>query len=201
MNSLDRAPTERQEDARRASREVRPGRAGWGPRGRPRLLERRTPAATPRCEPRFPCCSLSGHAAPDRRDGPDHRSRRQPGRAARTSPAPGAARTRSTDSATEFGAAYCLSRRRRRVDAARRLVRLRSGTRTCDNGGVDRSHYPTRKLTLEDEGRQDDVRRLTPEQRVAMVWQLTAQAWTFKDGRWDEPRLRRDVVRTVRRPR
>lgn len=63
---------------------------------------------------------------------------------------------------------------------------------------MDRSHYPTRKLRLQDEGREDDVRRLTPGQRVAMVWQLTAQAWTFKDGHWDEPRLRRDVVCTVR---
>lgn len=66
---------------------------------------------------------------------------------------------------------------------------------------MDRSHYPTRKLTLQDEGRDDDVRRLTPGERVAMVWQLTRQAWTFKDGEWDEPRLRRDVVRTVRRGR
>ena len=76
------------------------------------------------------------------------------------------------------------------------------GGRTCDNGIVqDRSHYPTRKLTLEEEGDQADLRRLTPEERVAMVWQLTEQAWTFKDGHWDEPRLRRDVVRTVRRGR
>lgn len=63
---------------------------------------------------------------------------------------------------------------------------------------MDRSHYPTRKLRLQDEGRGDDVRRLAPGERVAMVWQLTAQAWTFKDGHWDESRLRRDVVRTVR---
>ena len=65
----------------------------------------------------------------------------------------------------------------------------------------DRSHYPTRKLTLQEEGRDDDVRRLTPEERVAMVWPLTVQAWTFKDGHFDEPRLRRDLVRTLRRGR
>lgn len=65
----------------------------------------------------------------------------------------------------------------------------------------DRSHYLTRKLMLREEGRDDDVRRLTPEERVAMVWPLTVQAWTFKDGHFDEPRLRRDLVRTLRRGR
>jgi hypothetical protein len=43
-----------------------------------------------------------------------------------------------------------------------------------------------------------DESRLTPGERVAMVWQLTREAWTFKDGRWDEPRLRRDVGRVIR---
>ena len=39
---------------------------------------------------------------------------------------------------------------------------------------------------------------MTPEQRVAMVRQLTMQAWAFKEGRLDGPRIRRDVVRTLR---
>jgi hypothetical protein len=62
----------------------------------------------------------------------------------------------------------------------------------------DRSSYRVRKLHLREEGGDDDVRRLTPSERVAMVWQLTLQAWAFKEGRWVEPRLRRDLVRTVR---
>jgi hypothetical protein len=66
---------------------------------------------------------------------------------------------------------------------------------------VDRSRYPVRKLRLEDEGRDVDVERMTPSERVAMVWELTVQAWTFKEGRFDESRLRRDVVRTLRRGR
>ena len=28
-----------------------------------------------------------------------------------------------------------------------------------------------------------------------MVWALTSEAWIFKDGHWEEPRLRRDVGR------
>ncbi len=63
---------------------------------------------------------------------------------------------------------------------------------------VDRSRYPVRKISLAQEGEDPELRDLTPSQRVAMVWQLTVQAWTFKDGRWDEPLFRRDVVRAVR---
>ena len=54
---------------------------------------------------------------------------------------------------------------------------------------------------MADEGRSDDVRRMSPSERVAMMWQLALQAWMFKDGLIDEPRLRRDVVRTLRRGR
>ena len=60
---------------------------------------------------------------------------------------------------------------------------------------------PVRKIALADEGRSDDVRRMSPSERVAMMWQLALQAWMFKDGLIDEPRLRRDVVRTLRRGR
>ena len=62
---------------------------------------------------------------------------------------------------------------------------------------TDRSQYPTRKIALAEEGR-DAFDHLTPEEHVKMVWTLTVQAWTFKDGRFDESRLRRDVVRVVR---
>jgi len=63
---------------------------------------------------------------------------------------------------------------------------------------IDRSNYRVRKISLEEEGRDCDLANLTPSERVALVWPLTVQAWTFKDGKWDESRLRRDVVRTQR---
>jgi hypothetical protein len=53
-------------------------------------------------------------------------------------------------------------------------------------------------MALADEGRSDDVQRMNPSERVAMTWQLALQAWMFKDGLIDEPRLCRDVVRTLR---
>jgi hypothetical protein len=65
---------------------------------------------------------------------------------------------------------------------------------------MGRSHYPVRKIRLADEGREP-ASTLTADQRVALVWPLTVEAWTFKDGRFDESRLRRDVARVVRRAR
>ncbi|MGH7466175.1 MAG: hypothetical protein ACREK1_13415 [Longimicrobiales bacterium] len=63
---------------------------------------------------------------------------------------------------------------------------------------MDRSDYPTRKRKLDDPEDDRDIRHLTPSERVSMVWQLTLQAWAFKEDLTDEPRLRRDVVRVIR---
>lgn len=64
---------------------------------------------------------------------------------------------------------------------------------------MDRSDYPVRVTRLEDQGKDQDYDSMSPEERVAMVWTLTMQAWMFKEGRLDEPRLRRDVVRVLRK--
>jgi hypothetical protein len=40
---------------------------------------------------------------------------------------------------------------------------------------------PVRRLSLTDEGKDDDVKRLSPGERVAMMWQLALQAWMFKE--------------------
>jgi len=57
---------------------------------------------------------------------------------------------------------------------------------------------PIRRIALADEGRHPNEERLSPSEGVAMMWQLALQAWMFKEGLVDEPRLRRDVVRTLR---
>lgn len=66
------------------------------------------------------------------------------------------------------------------------------------NRSTDRSGYRVQKLSLGEEGTDSNLAHLAPSERVALVAQLTVQAWTFKDGKWDEPRLRRDVVCTQR---
>ena len=54
------------------------------------------------------------------------------------------------------------------------------------------------KARLGDEDAQRDVRRLSASEKLAMVWQITLQAWMFRRGTLDEPRLSRHVVRIVR---
>ena len=65
---------------------------------------------------------------------------------------------------------------------------------------TDRSHWPIRKFKLGEE-EEDDYSRFTPSERFAMVWEITKDAWAFKDPSWRESRLRRDVVRITRRGR
>ncbi|MFL5310731.1 MAG: hypothetical protein ACJ79H_09805 [Myxococcales bacterium] len=60
---------------------------------------------------------------------------------------------------------------------------------------MDRSRYPVRLTRL---GVEEARPVLTPQQRIAMVWTLTAQAWAFKESTFRESRLRRDVGRLVR---
>jgi hypothetical protein len=62
-----------------------------------------------------------------------------------------------------------------------------------------RNDYPVRRTTLDRQGTERDVRDMTPAKRMAMVWPLSVQAWQFKEPTGAEPRLRRDVVRTIRR--
>lgn len=66
---------------------------------------------------------------------------------------------------------------------------------------TDRSHWPTRKLRLEDEDRYDDTATLTPGERIEMVWEITKSAWAFKDPSFHESRLRRDIARVIRNRR
>lgn len=59
----------------------------------------------------------------------------------------------------------------------------------------------TRKIRLEDEGKQNDWSHMTIGERIDFVWDLTKTAWRFHDPEFRESRLRRDVVHVVRRGR
>ena len=58
------------------------------------------------------------------------------------------------------------------------------------------NNYSSKLVSLKEE--TDDLKNTTPAERWAMMWQLAPQAWMFKEGMVDQPRLRRDVVRIVR---
>ena len=63
---------------------------------------------------------------------------------------------------------------------------------------MDRSQYPVKKLSLSELSKTPGAERFTAEERLQMVWQITLQAWMFMTGKIEEPRMRRDIVRTFR---
>jgi len=54
-----------------------------------------------------------------------------------------------------------------------------------------------RKSTLAEQGKEDDLRDTTAEDRLKMMWQLALDSWAMK-GENVEPRLPRHVVRIIR---
>jgi hypothetical protein len=56
------------------------------------------------------------------------------------------------------------------------------------------------KKRLQDQGQDDLLSNSSADERVAMMWQLTVDAWTFM-GVPIEPGFPRHVVRVVRRER
>lgn len=52
---------------------------------------------------------------------------------------------------------------------------------------------------LKDQGNEMDLRSTTAADRLAMIWPLTLEAWTFKGERVAESRLPRHVVHLERR--
>ena len=63
---------------------------------------------------------------------------------------------------------------------------------------MTKKRIPVRKLSLHDSG-ENDLKGKPPEQLLGMVWQLTLDAWAFKEKLDAEPRLQRDVVVLKRR--
>ena len=62
---------------------------------------------------------------------------------------------------------------------------------------TDANRQIVRKSALAEQGKEDDLRDTTAEQRLKMMWQLALDAWAMK-GEKVEPRLPRHVVRIIR---
>ena len=56
-----------------------------------------------------------------------------------------------------------------------------------------------RKVSLRDADQVNDLAGLSPRQLIGMMWQLTLDAWSFKEKLGVEPRLQRHVVVLIRR--
>ncbi len=51
---------------------------------------------------------------------------------------------------------------------------------------------------LKEQGSERDLAGTTPAERLAMVWPLTLEVWSFKEPTSAESRLQRHVVRLVK---
>ena len=62
----------------------------------------------------------------------------------------------------------------------------------------DRHAIPVRRTSLAEQGAEDDLHDTTAGERLAMVWQLTLDAWAFLENSDRESRLPRHVDRVIR---
>ena len=69
----------------------------------------------------------------------------------------------------------------------------------CYNEKMQRINYRVRKTTLSDHGSADDVASLMPEERLAMVSEITKDTWAFMGQPVDDTPMQRHVVRILRR--
>ena len=72
---------------------------------------------------------------------------------------------------------------------------------TPDEVAARRARMTVRRFSSSAEADQHEREywmHMPAAERVALVWQLSVQAWQFKEPAFHESRLRRDVVRTLR---
>jgi len=60
---------------------------------------------------------------------------------------------------------------------------------------LNRDIATLKKLKDKDNGYVD----ASPQERILMVWELTKEAWYFKERKHVEQRLQRDVVRLIKK--
>ena len=65
-----------------------------------------------------------------------------------------------------------------------------------DSSWMDRTRVT--KTSLQAQGSGADFSVGTPGERMGLVWQLTLDAWAFKDPKLAESRFQRHAVRIVR---
>lgn len=51
---------------------------------------------------------------------------------------------------------------------------------------------------LEDQGAESDLKETTASERIAMMWQLTIDAWLFKGEHIAQSRLQRHITHILR---
>ncbi len=67
-----------------------------------------------------------------------------------------------------------------------------------DSPELERLRFSVRRQRLCDEGKDEELRLLTPQEALAMMWPLAVQAWAWMGVSVAESRLPRHVVRVER---
>jgi hypothetical protein len=63
---------------------------------------------------------------------------------------------------------------------------------------TDANRQIVRKSTLREQGRDDDLRHLSIEDRLGMMWQLAIDAWAMKGEDVAKQEFQRHVERVIR---
>jgi len=66
---------------------------------------------------------------------------------------------------------------------------------------IENNREKIRITRLRDQGKEDDLKGTTAEERIGMMWQLAQDAWAFMGEPIAEPKLSRHIVRVVKRKR
>ncbi|MBU2446925.1 MAG: hypothetical protein KJ666_15325 [Bacteroidetes bacterium] len=67
-------------------------------------------------------------------------------------------------------------------------------SKTALTARVDRNHTVLKKMTKRDDCYVD----ASPQERIAVIWELTAELWSLKDKQHAERRLQRNVTNLIR---
>ena len=59
---------------------------------------------------------------------------------------------------------------------------------------VIRNHTTLKRMTKDDDCYVD----ASPQERIAVIWEITAELWSLKDKQYAERRLQRDVTNLVK---
>jgi hypothetical protein len=59
---------------------------------------------------------------------------------------------------------------------------------------VNERQYKVGEVTIT----HDEVRAMTPEERLCLQWAISKSEWMARNGTTEEPEFRRDVARVIR---
>ena len=59
---------------------------------------------------------------------------------------------------------------------------------------VIRSYTNLKKMTKQD----DSYVNASPQERIAVIWEITAELWSLKDRQYAEQRLQRNVTKLIK---